>query len=157
MGRVLLTGTSNRCKHHWRSGSVQLTHRSGITVSSCLRARSQNIRNCSHAHLPICGRTQHNRTAEIGNVPADSLPKIRTSSLIVAIVLVVTAIYSQVFASELVNLPGQRPPQASEKTEASDPLGRNTPNGTVFGFLEAAREGRYGEAAQYLQIGRAHV
>jgi MscS family membrane protein len=40
----------------------------------------------------------------------------------------------------------------SAKTEASDALGRNTPNGTVFGFLEAARNGSYKEAAQYLQI-----
>lgn len=69
-----------------------------------------------------------------------------------SIVLIVTAIHLQSPAIELVNLPGQRPPAASEKTGASDPLGRNTPNGTVFGFLEAGREGRYGEAAQYLQL-----
>ena len=41
---------------------------------------------------------------------------------------------------------------ASEKAEAGDALGRDTPNGTVFGFLEAARSGRYKDASQYLQM-----
>jgi MscS family membrane protein len=44
--------------------------------------------------------------------------------------------------------------EKSEKTEAGDALGRNTPNGTVFGFLEAARNGRYKDASQYLQMSR---
>lgn len=43
---------------------------------------------------------------------------------------------------------------ASEKVEATDAFGRNTPNGTVFGFLEAARNGRYDEASEYLQISK---
>ena len=47
---------------------------------------------------------------------------------------------------------GRNSSHASEKQEASDALGRNTPNGTVFGFLEAARNSRYAEAAQYLQM-----
>ena len=46
------------------------------------------------------------------------------------------------------------PPAASEKSAASDALGRNTPNGTVVGFLESARNGRYKEAAQYLQMSK---
>jgi MscS family membrane protein len=37
-------------------------------------------------------------------------------------------------------------------TAATDPLGRNTPKGTVAGFLESASNGRYEEAAQYLQM-----
>jgi len=41
---------------------------------------------------------------------------------------------------------------ASEKAEAGDALGRDTPNGAVFGFLEAARNGRYQDASQYLQM-----
>lgn len=44
--------------------------------------------------------------------------------------------------------------QASERAEAGDALGRNTPNGTVFGFLETARNGRYKDASQYLQMSR---
>ncbi len=41
------------------------------------------------------------------------------------------------------------PASASSK---ADPLGRETPYGTVYGFLEAAQAGNYGIAAQYLQI-----
>ncbi len=37
----------------------------------------------------------------------------------------------------------------------TDPLGRETPYGTVFGFLEAAQGGNYGIAAQYLQLSPA--
>src|SRR5258708_4332274 len=35
------------------------------------------------------------------------------------------------------------------------PLGRETPSGTVFGFLEAAQSGNFGIAAQYLQMSPA--
>jgi len=37
----------------------------------------------------------------------------------------------------------------------SDPLGRGTPYGTVFGFLEAAQAGNYAIADQYLQMSAA--
>jgi len=43
---------------------------------------------------------------------------------------------------------------AAAKTPA-DFLGRDTPYGTVFGFLEAAQSGNYAVAAQYLQINAA--
>jgi MscS family membrane protein len=36
-----------------------------------------------------------------------------------------------------------------------DPLGRETPSGTVFGFLQAAQSGNYSTAAQYLQMSPA--
>jgi MscS family membrane protein len=39
---------------------------------------------------------------------------------------------------------------------APDPLGRDTPSGTVFGFLQAAQAGNYSTAAQYLQLSNAH-
>ncbi|HEY1660478.1 MAG TPA: mechanosensitive ion channel family protein [Candidatus Sulfotelmatobacter sp.] len=45
-------------------------------------------------------------------------------------------------------------PAAAPKT-SSDPLGRDTPYGTVFGFLEAAQSGKYSIAAQYLQMSSA--
>jgi MscS family membrane protein len=35
---------------------------------------------------------------------------------------------------------------------ARDPLGRDTPSGTVYGFLQAAQSGNYSTAAQYLQM-----
>ena len=38
---------------------------------------------------------------------------------------------------------------------ASDPLGRDTPYGTVFGFLQTAQSGNYSTAAQYLQMSAA--
>jgi MscS family membrane protein len=36
--------------------------------------------------------------------------------------------------------------------EPSDPLGRSTPRGTVLGFLHAAKNGDYKQAADYLQL-----
>jgi MscS family membrane protein len=46
------------------------------------------------------------------------------------------------------------PASTSSKTPA-DPLGRDTPYGTVFGFLQAAQSGNYSIAAQYLQMSAA--
>jgi MscS family membrane protein len=37
----------------------------------------------------------------------------------------------------------------------TDPLGRGTPRGAVFGFLESAQLGKYDTAAQYLQLSNA--
>jgi MscS family membrane protein len=44
---------------------------------------------------------------------------------------------------------------ASTSSKPSDSLGRNTPYGTVFGFLQAAQSGDYSIAAQYLQMSPA--
>jgi MscS family membrane protein len=46
------------------------------------------------------------------------------------------------------------PAQASGS--ASDSLGRETPSGTVLGFLKAAQDGSYRTAADYLQMSAAH-
>jgi MscS family membrane protein len=43
------------------------------------------------------------------------------------------------------------PANASSKAPA-DPLGRDTPYGTVFGFMQQAEKGNYSVAAQYLQM-----
>ena len=59
-------------------------------------------------------------------------------------------------ASAFQLLPGQA--STSEKANASsngtlpDPLGRTTPSGTLYGFLQAAQSGNYSTAAQYLQM-----
>jgi MscS family membrane protein len=46
-----------------------------------------------------------------------------------------------------------QPASAQNKPSApEDSLGRSTPSGTVFGFLQAAQEGDYSIAAQYLQM-----
>ena len=44
---------------------------------------------------------------------------------------------------------------ASTSSTTSDQLGRDTPYGTVYGFLQAAQSGNYGIAAQYLQMSAA--
>src|SRR5690348_10098915 len=49
----------------------------------------------------------------------------------------------------------EKPSQKTEdKAETEDPLGRSTPHGTVFGFLQAVHSGNAEEAAQYLQLSR---
>jgi MscS family membrane protein len=71
-------------------------------------------------------------------------------ALWVSICLVVTA---PAFAYQL--LPGQPSASGSGTAPASstaDPLGRNTPSGTLYGFLQAAQSGNYSIAAQYLQL-----
>ncbi len=51
-------------------------------------------------------------------------------------------------------LQGTAPPSSSPATR-TDPLGRNTPYGTVYGFLQQAEKGNYSIAAQYLQMSAA--
>jgi MscS family membrane protein len=43
-------------------------------------------------------------------------------------------------------------PAGTNSKTSADPLGRDTPYGTVFGFLQAAQAGDYSIAAQYLQM-----
>jgi MscS family membrane protein len=52
-------------------------------------------------------------------------------------------------------LPGTSTESAKEPPAPTDPLGRQTPNGTFFGFLQAAQLGKYDVAAQYLQLSPA--
>ncbi|MGA7695912.1 MAG: mechanosensitive ion channel domain-containing protein [Candidatus Sulfotelmatobacter sp.] len=49
----------------------------------------------------------------------------------------------------------QGPSTTSAPSKASDQLGRDTPYGTVFGFLQAAQSGNYSIGAQYLQLSPA--
>ena len=46
-------------------------------------------------------------------------------------------------------------PASGAANAARDPLGRDTPSGTVYGFLQAAQAGNYSTAAQYLQMSNA--
>jgi len=41
---------------------------------------------------------------------------------------------------------------SEDRVENEDPLGRSTPHGTVFGFLQAVHSGKDKEATQYLQL-----
>ena len=65
---------------------------------------------------------------------------------------IASAVAGQSLPQKVGNAHEKNESQASDKVEASDALGRNTPNGTVFGFLDTARNGGYDEASQYLQI-----
>ena len=49
---------------------------------------------------------------------------------------------------------GSQSPEAA--AAPADPLGRDTPSGTVFGFLQAAQAGSYKGAADYLQMSVVH-
>jgi MscS family membrane protein len=51
-------------------------------------------------------------------------------------------------------LKGVSPSPEPAATQA-DPLGRETPSGTVFGFLQVAQSGNYRAAAEYLQMNAA--
>ncbi len=42
--------------------------------------------------------------------------------------------------------------QSQESSASGDPLGRDTPSGTVLGFLQAAQSGNYKAAADYLHL-----
>lgn len=52
-------------------------------------------------------------------------------------------------------LPAPAPAPASTPAKPSDSLGRDTPYGTVYGFLHAADDGNYSLAALYLQLNPA--
>lgn len=54
-------------------------------------------------------------------------------------------------------VPGLTKADATPSTPAAaaDPLGRETPSGTVLGFLQAAQAGNYKLAADYLQMSAA--
>src|SRR5580693_1589802 len=45
---------------------------------------------------------------------------------------------------------------STSSNSSTDALGRGTPYGTVYGFLQAAQSGDYSIAAQYLQMSAAH-
>jgi MscS family membrane protein len=69
----------------------------------------------------------------------------------IAVVAVGLAIALPLLAQGALGQLLQQKPAAPAKT-AVDALGRETPSGTVFGFLEAAQAGKYNIAAQYLQM-----
>jgi len=55
----------------------------------------------------------------------------------------------------LAQIAQQKTSATAPAKTATDSFGRETPYGTVFGFLEAAQSGHYGVAAQYLQMSAA--
>jgi MscS family membrane protein len=72
------------------------------------------------------------------------------------VLLIIVAAFLPLSAQSALNQILQ--PKSSANAPAKtgvDPLGRETPYGTVFGFLEAAQAGNYSIAAQYLQMSPA--
>jgi MscS family membrane protein len=61
--------------------------------------------------------------------------------------------WGQKSLSQILQAPGE-PTKAGEGSP-TDPLGRQTPNGTLFGFLQAVQAGNFPMAAQYLQLSPA--
>jgi MscS family membrane protein len=59
-------------------------------------------------------------------------------------------------AAQIPGLPAKPAPAASAQTKPSDRLGRETPRGTVIGFLHAAQDENYSLAAQYFQPATGH-
>jgi MscS family membrane protein len=55
--------------------------------------------------------------------------------------------------SQILQPPGE--PTKPSEGGPTDPLGRQTPNGTLFGFLQAVQSGNYPAASQYLQLSPA--
>ena len=52
-------------------------------------------------------------------------------------------------------LPAQTSTASPTSPSVADPLGRETPSGTVYGFLQAAQSSNYATATQYLQLSNA--
>jgi MscS family membrane protein len=80
-----------------------------------------------------------------------------TSCYCVLLVLLsfVSSAYGRPTNQEKEPAQNQAADQANENAkQEKDPLGRNTPHETVFGFLQHAQNGNYKEATQYLQLSR---
>ena len=68
--------------------------------------------------------------------------------------LLCLALSSALWAQSITQiLPAE--PAKSNASAPTDPLGRQTPNGTLFGFLQAMQVANYATAAQYLQMSPA--
>jgi MscS family membrane protein len=78
------------------------------------------------------------------------MPSVQKSLLICVLGLVASLGVSAQKVPGALN-PGA-PTGITEQPNLVDPLGRQTPSGCVFGFLEAAQNGKYQTAAQYLQL-----
>jgi MscS family membrane protein len=73
-------------------------------------------------------------------------------SITITILLVTCIVASGFAAPKPRTLPGTKDAQRPAEPEVAynDPLGRSTPEGTVFGFTKSATQGNYDQALQYL-------
>jgi len=79
-------------------------------------------------------------------------PMSQFSKGIVFLTLALAACLPSVAQGALGQLLQTPAPAATPSKTPTDPLGRDTPYGTIFGFLQAAQSGDYSIAAQYLQM-----
>ena len=84
-------------------------------------------------------------------IPAGRSMKVHIRSLLLVIL---SSILASPLQPERTQASGPQKPfdNHSENAEAEDSLGRSTPHGTVFGFLQTVQSGKGKEAAQYLQL-----
>ena len=71
------------------------------------------------------------------------------------LILVVSLSFQVLRAQSVGSLLTRKGKTQESASTAADPLGRDTPSGTVLGFLQAAQDGDYKTAADYLQISAA--
>jgi MscS family membrane protein len=87
----------------------------------------------------------------MGKTPMSNLSQ-RISLLVLVFVL---PAYLPLCAQNPLTLLQPATPASASSTTSTDQLGRDTPYGTVYGFLQTAQAGNYGIAAQYLQMSTA--
>jgi MscS family membrane protein len=76
-------------------------------------------------------------------------PSLKTVIILVFVLSFTSSLPAQTALSQILGTSSTTTPATSTPT---DPLGRNTPSGSVLGFLKAAQSGDYTIAAQYLQM-----
>jgi MscS family membrane protein len=74
--------------------------------------------------------------------------------LFLVLIFIPVAAHGQPVTRENSKTAAQTSEQTHEPSKPHDPLGRDTPHGTVFGFLQAAQSGKYDEASQYLRLSK---
>jgi MscS family membrane protein len=75
----------------------------------------------------------------------------RAHTLPILVLVIVSFSFHAAGAQSVGNLL-KSPANAQQAAPAADPLGRDTPSGTVLGFLQAAQTGDYKTASEYLQL-----
>jgi MscS family membrane protein len=81
-------------------------------------------------------------------------PLLRRISLLVLCLSLSAPTWGQDSITQILDSPNNGKGKTGPATP-TDPLGRQTPNGTLFGFLQAMQAGNYATAAQYLQLSPA--
>src|SRR5579864_2607028 len=124
---------------HWRCTCLLCAKLKGWTN------RRPEVRFLSSARTP--GST---RSGSMHRSPKGSRMNFcrRTVSLLILCVIVSVPSWGQI--TEI--LQGSNETKKPAPPGPTDPLGRDTPNGTLFGFLQAMQNGSYLTAAQYLQM-----